>query len=144
MIETCITHRIPFHDLDLMTVVWHGHYFKYFELARTALMQKLDLDWPACKALGYAMPVVEINAEYRLPLRYDEEIRVRAFTDAPMLPALIIHYEITSADGKTTHATGMTKQVYVSIQSLRLSFSVPEAISERLGKSLIALTGVKD
>jgi len=23
--------EIPFHDVDTMNVVWHGHYLKYFE-----------------------------------------------------------------------------------------------------------------
>lgn len=25
---------IPFHDVDVMGVVWHGNYFRYFEIAR--------------------------------------------------------------------------------------------------------------
>ena len=28
---------VPFFDLDPMQVVWHGHYYKYMELARTEL-----------------------------------------------------------------------------------------------------------
>jgi acyl-CoA thioester hydrolase len=29
---------VAFHDVDLMAVVWHGHYLKYLESARWALM----------------------------------------------------------------------------------------------------------
>ena len=29
--------EVPFHDIDILGIVWHGHYNKYFELARTAL-----------------------------------------------------------------------------------------------------------
>ena len=25
---------MPFHDVDALHVVWHGHYYKYLELAR--------------------------------------------------------------------------------------------------------------
>ena len=35
--EAEIIIRVPFHDVDLMEVVWHGHYAKYFEIARCAL-----------------------------------------------------------------------------------------------------------
>ena len=24
--------EVPFHDVDIMNVVWHGHYLKYFEI----------------------------------------------------------------------------------------------------------------
>ena len=30
-----------FHDLDPMNIVWHGHYIKYLELARCALLARL-------------------------------------------------------------------------------------------------------
>ena len=26
--------EVPFHDVDTMNVVWHGHYLKYFEIPR--------------------------------------------------------------------------------------------------------------
>lgn len=136
MISASVKHRIPFHDLDLMTVVWHGHYYKYFELARSALMQKVGLDWPVCKEHGYAMPIVETNAEYRQVLRYDEEITITAKCDDPLLPAMVINYEVTSQGGKVLHATGMTKQVYVEVPALRLSFTQPESFSEHLKKIL--------
>ena len=32
---------VPFFDVDMMEVVWHGHYVKYFEEARCALLDKL-------------------------------------------------------------------------------------------------------
>jgi len=27
--------EVPFHDVDALRIVWHGHYLKYLELART-------------------------------------------------------------------------------------------------------------
>ncbi|MGE8385221.1 MAG: acyl-CoA thioesterase, partial [Pseudomonas putida] len=32
---------VPFFDVDMMEVVWHGHYVKYLEVARCALLDKL-------------------------------------------------------------------------------------------------------
>jgi acyl-CoA thioester hydrolase len=29
---------VPFFDIDTMNVVWHGHYVKYLEVARCALL----------------------------------------------------------------------------------------------------------
>ncbi|WP_343034423.1 hypothetical protein [Candidatus Methylobacter favarea] len=36
--HTAVDIEIPFHDIDMMEVVWHGHYAKYFESARCALL----------------------------------------------------------------------------------------------------------
>ena len=39
-VETII--EVPFHDVDVMRVAWHGHYVKYFEIARCALLDKIE------------------------------------------------------------------------------------------------------
>jgi acyl-CoA thioester hydrolase len=31
---------VPFFDVDSMNVVWHGHYVKYLEVARCALLER--------------------------------------------------------------------------------------------------------
>ena len=41
-----------FHDLDPMEVVWHGNYIKYLELARCALLQSFDYDYPQMRESG--------------------------------------------------------------------------------------------
>ena len=35
--------EVPFHDVDMLQLVWHGHYYKYFELARTQLLRQRGL-----------------------------------------------------------------------------------------------------
>ena len=42
MTEAEVVIEIPFHDVDVIGVVWHGHYFKYLEIARCALLEKID------------------------------------------------------------------------------------------------------
>ena len=48
-----ITLAPAFHDCDPMQVVWHGNYFKYFEIARCALLQRYDYDYPQMQESGY-------------------------------------------------------------------------------------------
>ncbi|MGS0467376.1 hypothetical protein ACU8V3_09605 [Cobetia marina] len=30
--------EVPFHDVDMMEVAWHGHYVRYLEIARCKLL----------------------------------------------------------------------------------------------------------
>ena len=50
--------EVPFHDVDAMQVAWHGHYVKYFELARCALLRRFDYDCPQMQTSGYLWPIV--------------------------------------------------------------------------------------
>ena len=38
---------VAFHDVDAMAVVWHGHYLKYLENARWALMERIGYGFEA-------------------------------------------------------------------------------------------------
>ena len=51
-----------FHDCDAMQVVWHGNYFKYLEIARCALLQRFDYDYPQMHASGYMWPILHTPA----------------------------------------------------------------------------------
>ena len=46
-----------FFDIDVMEIVWHGHYVKYLEMARSALLAKYGYDYPQMRASGYAWRV---------------------------------------------------------------------------------------
>jgi acyl-CoA thioester hydrolase len=48
---------VPFFDVDTMHVVWHGHYVKYLEVARCALLDKIGHNYTAMVDSGYAWPV---------------------------------------------------------------------------------------
>jgi acyl-CoA thioester hydrolase len=71
--------EIPFHDVDLLQVVWHGHYAKYLELARTALLRARRLDAADMLELGYRFFVTESHLRHVSPMRYAERLRVSAW-----------------------------------------------------------------
>ena len=54
---------IPFHDVDMMGVAWHGNYFRYFEIAREALLNQFNYGYRQMKASGYLWPVVDTPGE---------------------------------------------------------------------------------
>jgi acyl-CoA thioester hydrolase len=70
--------EVPFHDVDSMGVVWHGHYVKYLEIARTALTRLLGSDVQQMNESGLIWPVVQCQMKYIRPLRYGQNVRVRA------------------------------------------------------------------
>src|SRR2546425_13138340 len=67
-----------FYDLDPMEIVWHGHYVKYMELARCALLERFDYGYPQMRASGYAWPVVDLRVKYLRSASFAQRIKVRA------------------------------------------------------------------
>lgn len=121
---------VPFHDVDPLLVVWHGHYYKYLELARTALMKRCALDVPDLVALGYRMMVIETHCRHTRPLRYDERFRVTArFLDVDH--RLMVGYEIQSVTHDRRVARARTSLVTTTPDGALL-LETPHAIRSRI------------
>ncbi|XZG71015.1 acyl-CoA thioesterase [Chitinibacteraceae bacterium HSL-7] len=126
---------VPFHDLDPMNVVWHGNYARYFEVARTALMQSLDYDIPQMRESGLIWPIIELNTRFARPMRYQQRVRVTARLMA-CRNWLKIAYTITDAQSGERLTRGHTLQAACDRASGEMLFEVPLAIRQRLGVDL--------
>ncbi|MBF0440365.1 MAG: acyl-CoA thioesterase [Oligoflexales bacterium] len=122
--------EIPFHDIDIMYVAWHGHYLKYFELGRTGIMREIGLDWPVVKDLGYAMPVTKVDIKYKKPLNYGVKYCVCVGIDEYEYPELKTYYSILNPENEVVHAEGMVSQIYFSIETGSSCYSIPEVIRD--------------
>ena len=121
-----VSYEIPFHDVDSLKIAWHGHYYKYFELARTALYRSHHLDVPQMEQLGYIFPVIESHCRYREPLHYGQHIQISAYFKAWEY-YLLIHYKITDQHSSQRLASGYTKQA-VCHQNGALLMPVPDEV----------------
>lgn len=121
-----------FHDCDAMQVVWHGNYFKYFEIARCALLQRYDYDYPQMRDSGYLWPVVDARVKYIRPLLYQQALRVRAQI-VEWENRLKIQYEILDAGSGKVLTRAHTIQVAVDAESNEMLYLCPPVLWERLG-----------
>ena len=93
--ESAIELEVPFHDVDALGVVWHGHFFKYLELARTQLLRSRGLDVGDLVGPRYRFVVIESGCRHASPLRYGDRVRVTAWL-ADVEHRLFIAYEATN------------------------------------------------
>jgi acyl-CoA thioester hydrolase len=127
-----VTLSPTFHDCDPMHVVWHGNYFKYFEIARCALLQRYDYDYPQMRDSGYVWPVVDARVKYIRPLLYGQALRVRA-TITEWENRLKIAYEIRDAESDQVLTRAHTIQVAVDAATNEMLYLCPSVLWERLG-----------
>lgn len=124
--------KVPFHDVDAMNVVWHGNYFRYFEVAREALLDQFGYGYRAMKESGYLWPVVDTRVKYRDVVTFEQQILVRARVEE-YENRLRIGYQIVDAvTGKRT-TTGYTVQVAVNIATGEICYVSPAVLFERMG-----------
>ena len=123
---------IPFHDVDMLGVAWHGHYAKYFEIARCALLEQVDYGYDAMHASGYMWPVIDMRIRYIKPTRFGQRVIVRA-TLREWENRMLIDYLVSDANAGHRLTKGTTSQVAVEIATGEMCFVSPPILFERLG-----------
>jgi len=121
--------EVPFHDVDVLEVVWHGHYPKYLDLARTALLRSRKLDVDDLRTLGYRFLLSESYLRHASPLRYGDRVRVFAWP-AEVESRIRIGYRIVNLTREVLAAEGFTVLV-TSNAAGELCLETPAPIVER-------------
>ena len=70
--------RVRFCDTDMMGVVHHSNYIKYFELTRIEYLRRRGLNYASWVALGLHLPVIGVTVDYKSPAYLDDLLRVEA------------------------------------------------------------------
>ena len=124
----------PFFDVDSMEIVWHGHYVKYLELARCALLEKFDYGYTRMRESGYGWPVVDLRLKYVRPALFNQPLLVRAEI-VEWENRLKMSYLIRDkATGAKVHAA-TSIQVAVDLATREMQYVCPAVLWERLGVS---------
>lgn len=126
-----VTLEIPFHDLDPAGIVWHGHYARYFEIARCALLERIGYNYDAMMASGYVWPLIDYQVRFIGALRFKQKITVRA-TLVEWEHRLKIDYLVRDAATGARLTRGHSVQVAVDAQSGEMLLASPPALTEKL------------
>jgi len=132
MTEAEVEIEIPFHDIDVMGVAWHGHYVKYLEIARCALLDKIDYNYPQMRDSGYAWPVIDVRIRYPQPLYFQQKVRVIAKLDE-WENRLKVSYEIRDAETGKRLTRAYTVQVAMDMKNGEMMFASPDILFHKLG-----------
>ncbi|HEY2772998.1 MAG TPA: thioesterase family protein [Candidatus Binatia bacterium] len=128
--QTSVDLEVPFHDIDGLGIVWHGHYYKYLELARTRLLRSVGLDAGDLVGPLFRFVIVESHCRYTSALRYGDQARVSAWF-GDIQHRIRVAYEITNLATSRRAARGHTI-LATTDPAGRLLLETPPRIVERI------------
>jgi acyl-CoA thioester hydrolase len=124
--------QVQFFDLDPMEVVWHGRYVQYLEVARCALFEQIDYNYPQMKESGYAWPIIDLQLRYAAPAVFMQRLKVRA-TIVEWENRLKIDYLVSDAASGRRLTRASSVQVAVDMASGEMCFVSPPILLQKLG-----------
>lgn len=128
--ETSVELEVPFRHVDVMGIVWHGHYYAYMEEARTSLLRSCRLDVGDLLGPRYLFFVIESKCRYIHPLHYGDRVRVTAWL-RDVKRRIHVAYELTNLTRGKRAARAYT-MLATTDPERNLLLETPDEIQRRL------------
>ncbi|MBX9913834.1 MAG: acyl-CoA thioesterase [Pseudomonadaceae bacterium] len=135
VLQAEIEFTVPFFDVDSMEVVWHGHYVKYLEVARCALLDKLGHNYQQMRASGYAWPIIDLQLRYVRGAQFGQLIKVQANL-IEWQNRLKINYLISDASSGERLTRASSVQVAVDMASREMLLASPRVLVAAVERAL--------
>lgn len=135
VVQASVTLEVPFFDVDMMDIVWHGHYVKYFEVARCALLDKINHNYTQMRDSGYAWPVVDMQLRYIKGAVFGQKITVTADL-IEWQERLKINYLICDAQTGERLTRGSSIQVAIELASGEMQFVTPAVLHAAVAEAI--------
>ncbi|MDF2857230.1 MAG: hypothetical protein K0Q87_3081 [Neobacillus sp.] len=101
--------QLYYADTDMMGVIYHANYLKFFELGRTGLIADIGYNYLEMESAGYYAPVYDIQITYKKPLRYGDKAYVKTWVEKNDGIKTVYGYSVVNgedevcAEGNSTH-----------------------------------------
>ncbi|MDY1547287.1 acyl-CoA thioesterase [Luteibacter sahnii] len=126
---------VPFFDVDSLEVVWHGHYVKYLEVARCALLDDIGHNYVRMRETGFAWPVIDLQLRYARAARFGQSLRVSAEL-VEWENRLKIHYTVSDATTGERLTRASTIQVAVRLADGEMQLVSPQVFIDDVTRRL--------
>ena len=126
---------VPFFDVDTMNVVWHGHYVKYLEVARCALLDRIGHNYTQMLESGYAWPVIDLQLRYVRAAVFGQTLNVRANL-VEWENRLKISYLISDVETGERLTRASSVQVAVDMRNREMQLASPKVFTDAVERVL--------
>jgi acyl-CoA thioester hydrolase len=93
--------RVRFEEVDMLRIVWHGHYVSYLDDGRVAFGDRFQaLSYQKLMEEKVAAPIVQMHLDYQAPLLFDEEMQIETSLFWSDALKLNFTYRISGSDGR--------------------------------------------
>lgn len=104
--------EVNYYETDMMQIVHHSNYFRYFEEARIAYLSHIGYPYDKLESEGIISPVVSISCDYIKPLTFGDSFIIKIELVTCTATKFIVNYGIYKDSILTT--SGTSKHCYIN------------------------------
>lgn len=104
--------RVRFVETDMMGVVHHANYLRWFEMGRVAYLRHCGITLGELMEAGVVFPITEVNCTYKNSCTFDDEFEVRVKMTGFNKAKMEFSYEVIRLRDGAVAVTGHTRNVF--------------------------------
>lgn len=112
-------HVIQYYETDQMQIVHHSNYIRWFEEARSWMLEDVGFGYQEWENTGILIPVLAVSAEYKSVVRYGETVDISARVKQFSGVKSAIEYEVRDAETHDLKAAGETRHAFLDAKTFR-------------------------
>ena len=124
--------EVRYYETDKMGIVHHSNYIRYFECGRHQALADLGLPVEKIEAMGYMLPVVSVQCNYKKSAIYGDVLRIESRIEKMPRVKLEVIAEIFNQKGEKL-VDGKAEIAFMNPET-RKPVRVPEFVLEVLRK----------
>lgn len=99
MLKYTVSFPVRYYETDQMGIVHHSNYIRFFECARSAMMEEWGYPIQKCEEDGVTVPIISVGCKYRFSARMGDVVTAVAEIDSVPMAKLVIHQSVYNQDG---------------------------------------------
>ena len=110
-----VQEKVRFVETDMMGVVHHSNYFRWFEMGRVEYLRQAGVLLAELMADGIVFPITHVDCQYKASAKFDDYILIET-TLAEVSPVkMIFTYKVIKEVDGLLLATGSTQNLFTNI-----------------------------
>lgn len=108
--------KVRFVETDLMGVVHHSNYFRWFEMARVEYLRQIGILLTDMMDEDIVFPITEVECKYRASAKFDDYILIEAVLAEVSKVKMVFTYRVLREHDGLLLATGHTQNAFTNKQ----------------------------
>ena len=133
-----VREKVRFVETDMMGVVHHSNYFRWFEMARVEYLRQAGVLLNDLMDDNIVFPITDVDCKYRMSARFDDYILIEAVLTEVSKVKMVFTYRVVREHDGALLATGRTQNAFTNKQGKIIR--LPDNYFSRLSSPLSAGT----
>lgn len=125
-----VREKVRFVETDMMGVVHHANYFRWFEMGRVAYLREAGISLWDLMDDGFLFPITDVSCKYKDSAKFDDIILIETKMAEVSRVKMVFSYTVLREKDKELLTTGQTQNVFTD--KLGKIIRLPDTYYEKL------------